>query len=106
MFQLTDLERDALTELVNLGAGRAAKNLSRMVAEQVVLSVPRTELLTRDAASRILTTLEPANLVAVGQDFQGTFSGRALLIFPETNSLELVRAVLGSELGLEKIIDL
>ena len=34
-------------------------------------------------------------LVAVRQDFQGAFSGRALLIFPQTNSLELVRAVAG-----------
>ena len=40
------------------------------------------------------------------QDFAGPFSGRALLIFPETNSLELVRAVVGRELALEDIVDL
>src|SRR6185369_12400694 len=32
--------------------------------------------------------------------------GRALLIFPETKSLELVRAVTGGELPLEDIIEL
>ena len=49
----------------------------------------------------------PANpLVAVRQAFQGEFSGCALLIFPEPNSLELVRAVTKGELSLEDIIDL
>ena len=40
------------------------------------------------------------------QDFSGAFSGRALLIFPEANSLELVRAVVGPKLSLEDIVDL
>ena len=40
------------------------------------------------------------------QDFAGAFSGRALLIFPERNSLELVREVVGRELPLEDIVDL
>jgi hypothetical protein len=31
------------------------------------------------------------NLVAVRQDFSGAFAGRALLIFPEANSLEEIR---------------
>jgi chemotaxis protein CheC len=44
--------------------------------------------------------------VAVGQDFTGAFAGRALLIFPETNSLELVRAVLGKSISLKEVIDL
>jgi chemotaxis protein CheC len=106
MFDLTDLERDALTELVNMGVSRAATHLSRMVADQVLLSVPAVEIVTREAATGILTTREKSNLVAVGQEFRGAFSGRALLIFPETNSLELARAVLGSELALEEIVDL
>jgi chemotaxis protein CheC len=42
----------------------------------------------------------------VRQDFSGSFSGRALLIFPEANSLELVRAVVGPKLSLEDIVDL
>jgi chemotaxis protein CheC len=46
------------------------------------------------------------NLVAVRQDFSGAFAGRALLIFPEANSLELVRAVVGRQLPLEDIVDL
>jgi chemotaxis protein CheC len=46
------------------------------------------------------------NLVALRQDFSGVFSGRALLIFPEASSLELVRVVVGRQLALEDIVDL
>src|SRR5258708_2048038 len=45
-------------------------------------------------------------MVAVHQDFEGDIAGRALLIFPETKSLELVRAIVGSDLSLEDIIEL
>ena len=46
------------------------------------------------------------NLVAIRQDFAGAFSGRALLIFPEVSSLELMRAVLGRYVPVEDILDL
>ena len=40
------------------------------------------------------------------QVFEGDITGRALLIFPEARSLELVRAVIGGELSIEEIIEL
>jgi chemotaxis protein CheC len=45
-------------------------------------------------------------LVAVQQSFEGPFDGRALLIFPEAQSLELVRAIVGDQHSLEDVIDL
>lgn len=103
---LTELERDALTELANIGVGKAAAGLSRMVAEPVHLSVPRAELLDASEAARLFVAGDQAAFVAVRQDFAGPFNGRALLLFPETNSLELVRAVVGPEVGLEEIAEL
>jgi Chemotaxis protein CheC, inhibitor of MCP methylation len=64
------------------------------------------DIVSRTDAARLLAARERTSLVAVEQLFTGSFSGRALLIFPETNSLELARAVLGSELSLEEIVDL
>ena len=40
------------------------------------------------------------------QSFEGPFSGRALLIFPEAQSLELVRSIVGEQHSLEDVIDL
>jgi chemotaxis protein CheC len=103
---LTELELDALTELVNIGVGRAASNLREMVGEQVILSVPTVALVSRAQAIHILGNREASKLVAVHQVFEGDIRGRVLLIFPETKSLELVRAVIGGDLPLEDIIEL
>ncbi|ONG56747.1 chemotaxis protein CheX [Pseudoroseomonas deserti] len=96
---LSELERDALTELVNIGVSRAAASLRKMVGRQVLLSVPEAEVVSRRTAARLIGQREAETLVAVRQDFSGAFSGRALLIFPEGRSLELVRAVVGEALG-------
>ena len=103
---LSDLQIDALTELVNLGVSRAATSLRELVSQQVLLSVPRVNLVSRTDAIEILGAGEDKGLVAVHQIFEGDITGRALLIFPEINSLELVRAVTGGVLPLEDIIEL
>ncbi len=103
---LGELELDALTELVNLGVSRAAGNLRTMVGTEVLLSVPSVEIVTHKRAAQIIGNCESEKLIAVHQTFEGELSGRALLIFPEANSLELVRAVTGGTLPLEDIIDL
>ncbi|THD81716.1 MAG: chemotaxis protein CheX [Phenylobacterium sp.] len=103
---LTELELDALTELVNIGVSRAANSLREMVGEQVHLSVPNVRLIGRSEALAILHEREDRRLVAVHQTFEGDITGRALLIFPEIKSLELVRAVTGGDLPLEDIVEL
>lgn len=103
---LTELELDALGELVNLGVSNAALNLREMVKEEVALSVPEVSVVTPDEAIVILGQQETKLLVAVQQYFEGDINGRALLIFPETKSLELVRAVVGGTPSLEDIIEL
>jgi chemotaxis protein CheC len=103
---LNETELDAMTELVNLGVSRAALSLREMVNDQVFLSVPRVELVPRLDAIAELGKNEPNKLVAVHQVFDGDINGRALLIFPETRSLELVRAVTAGDLSLEDILEL
>lgn len=103
---LSELELDALAELVNLGVSSAALSLREMVREEVVLSVPKVAVVTRTEAIANLSENANRRLVAVQQDFEGDIKGRALLIFPETKSMELVRAVVGGELSLEDITEL
>jgi chemotaxis protein CheC len=105
-FSLNELELDALTELVNIGVGRAATSLGTMVGEQVLLSVPSVVIVSRSRAAELIGQPRNELLVAVRQAFHGEVSGRALLIFPERNSLELVRAVAGEHLTLEDILEL
>ncbi len=103
---LDDLERDALSELSNIAMAKAASSLRQMIQSEVLLAVPSVEILTGGAAAQLVAKPDNPKLVAVRQDFAGAFSGRALLIFPERNSLELVRAVVGRQLPLDDIVDL
>jgi len=95
---LDELERDALTELVNIGVSRAAASLRKMVQKQVLLSVPSVEVVTRKSAAALIGQRETETLVAIQQQFEGPFSGRALLIFPQSNGRSLVRAIVGDEM--------
>jgi chemotaxis protein CheC len=90
---LSELERDALGELANIGVSRAAGNLRKLVGQQVLLSVPGAEVVTQKIAITAIGEREGEDLIAVAQDYTGPFSGRALLIFPQSQSLELVRLV-------------
>ena len=103
---LDELERDALTEIVNIGVSRAASNLRKMIGGEVLLSVPSIEVVNQRRAARLISEREVSELIAVRQNFQGPFSGCALLIFPETNSLELVRAVTGGELSAAELVEM
>jgi len=105
-FTLSELELDALTEVINIGVARAATSLRDMVGEQVFLSVPSVAITSPTRAAELISEREMSFLIAVRQGFQGDFSGSALLIFPEKKSLELVRAVAGTHLSLEDILEL
>jgi chemotaxis protein CheC len=104
--ELSDIEKDALAEIANMGVSRAAVSLRQMVGEQVLLSVPAVNIVSREAAAGLVERGNSPRLVAVQQSFEGPFSGRALLIFPEAQSLELVRSIVGEEHSLEDVIDL
>jgi chemotaxis protein CheC len=103
---LTELERDALAELANIGVSRAAASLRKMIGQQVLLSVPSVEVMDRSGAAARVGEREGDKLVAVQQAFTGSFSGRALLIFPQAKSLELIRAIVGPDVPADDAKDI
>jgi chemotaxis protein CheC len=103
---LAELERDALTELVNIGVSRAASSLRKMIGEEVILSVPSIEIMAPQNAARLIGERETDELVAIQQQFEGAFSGRALLIFPQATSLDLVRAIIGGDVPPDEIAEM
>ncbi|MBX9740656.1 MAG: chemotaxis protein CheX [Beijerinckiaceae bacterium] len=103
---LDELERDALTELVNIGVSRAAVSLRKMVGKPVLLSVPAVDIVTQNAAAALIGQRESDDLVAIRQEFGGAFAGQALLIFPESNSVDLVLAILGNDVEAADVTSL
>lgn len=94
----TDLERDAIGELFNLGLGRAAASLSELVLEEVRLSAPVVQVLDRSAVIDMMTAdLENTRAAAVVQRATGPFDADGMLVFPQDRSMNLVRKLVPDE---------
>jgi chemotaxis protein CheC len=106
VLRLSAIEQDALAELTNMGVSRAATSLGQMLRETILLSVPAVQIIPIVTAARFIEQSSSPRLIAVQQSFEGPSSGKALLIFPEAQSLELVRSILGDEHSIEDIINL
>lgn len=106
MVALKELELDALKEIFNIGVGVAADVLSQMVHEPVRLSVPVVELTTQLQAKNYYLVREQRPLCAIRQTYRGDISTDAILMFPEENSLELVRLMVGGDLPLEQLTEM
>lgn len=104
---LDEVQRDAVTEIINIAIGKAAGALSQLVEEEVRLSVPLVHFLTPErAAERLDEETGGGESVAVRQSFKGRFNGDILLIFPERRSLHLVRQMLGDDLPIDQLTEL
>jgi chemotaxis protein CheC len=100
---LNELQRDALGEIFNIGVGRAASSLSQIVNDTVLLSAPEVTLVRREDASKVLLGSEFRQFSTVSQNFSGAFDAEAMLIFPESNALEIVRLMVGPHMSIEEL---
>lgn len=92
--ELSESERDATAELFNLGMGQAADALSQMVGQEVRLAIPRLNLDTRSRTAGQITGLAAGRLCTITEAFSGPFTGEAMLVFPESACLDLLRHIL------------
>ncbi|MTW21413.1 chemotaxis protein CheC [Allochromatium palmeri] len=103
MSELSELHRDALCELFNLGVGRAAHSLSQMVRDEIELSAPFVELIQPSEVSAALIGSEFRELSLVSIDFDGPFVSKAILLFPERNALIILSNMLDPDLTPEEV---
>ncbi|MFZ4285728.1 chemotaxis protein CheC [Variovorax sp. HJSM1_2] len=103
--KIDGLHLDALTEIFNVGAGRAAASLSEIVGEEVKLSVPEVKFYHRNDISAGTLSLTGARVGAVRQRFSGQLNLDASLMFREERALEIVQDMLHSQMGLEDLVE-
>jgi chemotaxis protein CheC len=104
--KLSALEIDALTEIFNIGIGRAASSLNKMVSQTIDLTIPEIEILPNSMAKSRLNFDSEMDISAVIQRFDGDFRGQALLMFDKESGLQLVSKLLGNNLPLDALSDL
>ncbi len=82
---LSDLERDALREVANIGAGHAATALSQMTGRKIMISVP--EVSVRRLEDVALLVGPPDTVIAgVLMHVMGDLTGRTLVVLGERSA--------------------
>lgn len=104
--ELSCAERDAAGELLNVGAGRAAASLSRMLGQEILLSVPSIELLPTAQLSERFGREWTGQVASVAQLFEGSFCGEALLLFPAENSKHLARLLTDEDVEFDEFTEM
>lgn len=86
---LTDSQRDALTEVVNIGFGRAAATLSELTGQRVLIQVPQIEIQDVHGLGKALDRLVQGEVATVHQIFSGPIAGDALLLLNYDSAIAL-----------------
>ncbi len=104
MKTLTDVQQDALVELLNIGFGRAAASLSQLTGHRVLLEVPHISLQEIEDVGDALERLVHGHVASVHQIFSGPVNGDALLILDEDGA-SMLKELLTNEPALPLAID-
>ena len=78
--ELSPAQNEALTELINIGYGRAAAALSELTGRRINLEVPKVAVYPIEAIGRALHSVLHGEVASVHQVFSGPVSGNALLL--------------------------
>jgi chemotaxis protein CheC len=87
--ELTAPQQDSLTELINIGYGRAAASLSDLTGHRIVLEVPQVAMHHIEELTPLLKSVVQGEVASVNQIFSGPVAGNALLLMNESSALEL-----------------
>lgn len=77
---LTELQKDALIELINIGFSRTAASLSELTGYRVQLEVPDVAIHPIEQLIPEIGTIVTGEVATVQQIFSGSVSGNALLL--------------------------
>lgn len=89
--ELSQIQKDALTELINIGYGRAAGALSELTGYRISLEVPNVAIHQVENITPVLEKLLVQPVASVNQSFSGPLMGNALLLLDKASALVLSR---------------
>jgi len=89
---LSEMEIDALKEMMNIGFGRAAASLSEIMDVNVILSVPVISMVDNGDISGFIGSQSNGTVAysIVEQFFLGKFAGTGILLLPESEGRNLI----------------
>jgi chemotaxis protein CheC len=100
---LSERQKDALTEVINIAFGRAASSLSDLTKHRVVLHVPKVSIHPIGELRAFLNNYIMGDVATVHQIFKGQVTGDALLILNFDGAIELTNLLAGEMLNDERL---
>jgi len=97
MIQVSDGQRDALIELINIGFGRAAASLSQLTGYRVILEVPQVAIHPVNELKDVLRGVVAGEVASVHQVFTGPVAGDALLVVDAAGAALINQLLTGEE---------
>jgi chemotaxis protein CheC len=94
---LTDFQKDALTELINIAFSRTAASLSDLTRNRVELEVPEVSIHPMGDLSTALSRYVSGEVATVHQIFSGAIAGDALLLLNHEGALQLIEMLTGAD---------
>lgn len=104
MLQLSDVQHDALVELLNIGFGKAGASLSKLTGQRVLLEVPHVAVHPLDHLNAALSEVVAGDIASVHQVFTGPVAGDALLMLDPTGA-SILKELLTNEPALPLDLD-
>lgn len=77
---MTEMERDVVREILNIGLARAADSFAIIAQEKVLLEVPSLDLMPGDGILDMVREIQKTN-VPILSDIRGEFNGTTLMFF-------------------------
>lgn len=87
---LTEQQSDFLTEIINIGIGRSANVLNKIVKNRVSLRVPKIELINVANVNKHFNSESNTEMSMVSLGFKGELLGSVALMFTSSNAVKMV----------------
>jgi chemotaxis protein CheC len=97
--ELTETQKDALTELINIGYARAAAALSQLAGHRIKLEVPKVAIHRIADMTKMLQGVVEGQVATVNQVFSGPIAGNAVLLLDDEAAALLTRLLTGEDRG-------
>jgi chemotaxis protein CheC len=94
---LSNAQQDAISELINIGFGRAAGALSILVGQRVIIQAPQVEMYPIEHLENALAELVGQDITTVHQVFSGKVCGDAMLLMDAESATILVDLLSGGK---------
>jgi len=89
-YELTQIQQEAILELLNIGVNESTNILSEILNVEIDLAIPQIRIITSDRLIDELKDLGKEDYSAVNMEFHNSFSGISQIVFSQDSANKLV----------------